>query len=264
MNLLSMLQEKQLLVPCIYDCLSAQMAEKLGFAAALLSGGGLSYSLLGMPDLAMLTIDDLVEATERITAATHIPLIIDADDGYGESPAVVYRAVRRLVRAGAQAVTIDDSTGIRGFERCIYGDAHPEKGPYCHKVVEQKVWLAKIAAAAEACRGSDCFVIARTEAFSQYGFAEMIERCQKARACGAQMTLICDGMNNEDDAEVVAKLDPGLKMWPDYYSINGKPNAAMDSLHEKDFNLVTCHIFEKAALYGMFAEHECMKKQLIE
>lgn len=144
MNLLSMLQEKQLLVPCIYDCLSAQMAEKLGFAAALLSGGGLSYSLLGMPDLAMLTIDDLVEATERITAATHIPLIIDADDGYGESPAVVYRAVRRLVRAGAQAVTIDDSTGIRGFERCIYGDAHPKKALTATKLLNKRSGWQKL------------------------------------------------------------------------------------------------------------------------
>ncbi len=261
MRLFDALRERQLLVPCIYDCISAETAKEAGFEAALLSGGGLSYSLLGMPDLAMLTIDDLVEATERITAAVDLPLIIDADDGYGESPAVVYRAVRRLVCAGAQAITIDDSTGIRGFERYIYDAVHSESPSYYQSVVDQECWLSKIAAAVSACEGSDCFVIARTEAYTQYGFDEMMERCQKARALGAKMTLICDGMNSKEDAQKVAALDPGWKMWPDYYSIDGKPNVDMEFLNAHEFNLVTCHVFEKAALYGMFSEHERVKRK---
>ena len=255
------LQERQLLVPCIYDCVSAQTAKETGFEAALLSGGGLAYSLLGMPDLAMLTIDDLVEATERITAAVDLPLIVDADDGYGESPAVVYRSVRRLVLAGAQAVTIDDSTGIRGFERYIYDAEHAETPSYYQRVVDRDVWLSKIAAAVSACEGSDCFVIARTESKTQYGFADTMERCRRARSLGAKMTLICDGMDNEEDAQRVAALDPGWKMWPDYYSVDGKPNAGMEFLRTNGFNLVTCHIFEKAALYGMFSEHEEVKRK---
>lgn len=256
MSLRDILSREQILVPCIYDCFSAKAAEACGCQAALLSGGGLSYSLLGAPDLAMLTIDDLVSATERISACVDIPLVVDADDGYGESPAVVYRAVRRLVRAGAQAVTIDDSTGIRGFERYLYAAQHPAAVPYRQKVVSREAWLAKIAAAVEACRGSDCFVIARTEACTPCGFDEMIIRCRRALDLGAEMTLICDGMENEADAQRISTLVPGWKMWPDYYSVNGAPNAGMDRLREMGFNMVTCHIFEKAALYGMFVQHD--------
>lgn len=263
MSLRDILSREQILVPCVYDCFSAKAAKACGCQAALLSGGGLSYSLLGVPDLAMLTSDDLVGATERISACVDIPLVVDADDGYGESPTVVYRTVRRLVRAGAQAVTIDDSTGIRGFERYIYAAQHPSALPYCQQVVSQEVWLAKIAAAVEACRGSDCFVIARTEACTPCGFDEMILRCQRALNLGAKMILICDGMENEVDAARISALVPGWKMWPDYYSVDGKPNAKMDCLREMGFNMVTCHIFEKAALYGMFAQHEVVSSRFL-
>jgi methylisocitrate lyase len=256
MKLKELLAAHQLLVPCVYDCMSARAAKEAGFASVLLSGGGLSYSLLGLPDLAMLTLDDLVQATERISACVDLPLVVDADDGYGESPAVVYHAVKRLVRAGAQAITIDDSTGIRGYERYIYSAQHPGSEKYYQHVVARSLWLAKIAAAVAACQGSDCFIVARTEAYTQYGFDEMIARCRSARALGAEMTLICDGMENTADAEIVSKRIPGWKMWPDYYSVSGQPNASMDNLCRMGFNMVTCHIFEKAALYGMLRAAE--------
>ena len=246
-----MLQNKQLFVPCVYDCYSAKVAEMSGYKAALLSGGALSYSLCGLPDMAFLTSDELIFATERIASCTDLPLIVDADDGYGESPVVVYNTVKRLVKAGAQAVTIDDSTGIRGFERYVAYLASGSQKPYLQPVVSRKVWLAKIKAAVEACQGTDCMVIARTEAFSMYSFDEVMERCLGARELGAEMTLICDGMETLEDAKRVNDLDKGWKMWPDVYSVNGKPNVDLDDIGNLGFNLVTFHVFEKAALYGM-------------
>lgn len=252
MILKEQLGKQQVFCPCIYDCITAKVAEDSGFGAALVSGGGIAYSWLGLPDLAMLTADDIVRATERIAACVKIPLVVDTDDGYGESPVVVYRTVKRLAEAGAQAVTIDDSTGIRGFERYIYADMVGKS--YYQRVVSRKAWLTKIVAAVEACKGTDCFVIARTECYSQYGKEEMRQRLVLSRKAGAMMTLVCDGMENEQDAHEIAAYDGGWKMWPDYYSVDGKPSADIDALKEMGFNLVTMHVFEKAALYGMFAK----------
>jgi hypothetical protein len=80
---------------------------------------------------------------------------------------------------------------------------------------------------------------------------EAVERCVRARALGCEMTLICGGLNSVRDAEYIAKFDKGWKMFPDIYSVNGVPNAELQDLAELGFNLVTFHIFEKAALYGM-------------
>ena len=253
MKLKELLAQKQVFCPCIYDCASALAARDCGFEAVLLSGGGLAYSRLGLPDLAMLTADDLVRTAERVAACTDLPLVVDADDGYGESPAVVYRTAKRLAEAGAQALTIEDSTGIRGFERYIYAESRPEYGAYVHRAVGRELWLSKIAAAAEACRGTDCFVIARTECFSALGHDEMLERIVRSRRAGAEMTLVCDGMETPEEAARVAAADPGWKMWPDYYSIGGEPAVPAGRLAELGFNLVTMHIFEKAALYGMLS-----------
>ena len=94
-------------------------------------------------------------------------------------------------------------------------------------------------------------LIARTECAAQYGFDEAIERCIRARELGAEMTLICGGMNTLEDAEKVAKFDPGWKMWPDIYSRDGIPNVTLEAVAPLGFNLVTMHVFEKAAMYGM-------------
>ncbi len=246
-----MLKKEQLFVPCVYDCFSAKVAEKEGYKSILLSGGALAYSLRGLPDMAFLTVDELICATERITNCTDLPLIVDADDGYGESPIVVYDTVKRLIKAGAQAVTIDDSTGIRGFERYVAHVAAGNKEPFLQPVVSRKIWLAKIKAAVAACHGTNCMVIARTEAFPMYDFNEMKERCICARDLGAEMTLICSGMDTLEDAVKVNEFDKGWKMWPDIYTENGKPNVELEDIEKLGFNLVTFHIFEKAALYGM-------------
>ena len=106
-----------------------------------------------------------------MTDASPLPIIVDADDGYGESPLNAYRTVLRLAKAGAMAVTIDDSTGIRGWERQF----NENEGP--HQVVSREVFLSKIKAAVQAVKNTDCMVIARTEALvSQYAVEKNTER----------------------------------------------------------------------------------------
>ncbi len=250
-------QGEQVFAPCVYDCMSAMAAEKSGFPCMMLSGGAIAYSMDGQPDMALATVDEVIRIVESITNCTSIPLLVDFDNGYGESPAVVYRNVKRLIRAGAAGFTLDDSTGFRGFERHEYYAANPDEvNPATvtpsYKTIPRERWLAKIKAAVAACEGTGCVCIARTEAGPSYGMDEAITRCVLAKKLGAPMTTVCGGMNDLEMGKRVAEKDLGWKMWPDVIVVNGKPTVELDDILGLDFNLVTMHVFEKAALCGMF------------
>jgi 2-methylisocitrate lyase-like PEP mutase family enzyme len=244
-----LLSRGQLFAPCVYDCLSARAADLCGYQALMLSGGAVSYSMDGLPDMAFSTIDEVVWITERITNASRWPLIVDADDGFGESPVVVYHNMARLVKAGAMGITIDDSTGIRGFERMVY--AQETGKPLKPSVVERNVWLAKVKATLAACEGSDCVTIARIHVplKTEEAFVEAMERALRAKDLGAEMVMTM--VHDLEDAQRVARNLPGWKMWPDVMSRNGVPTVNLQDVYALGFNFVTMHIFEKAAMYGM-------------
>lgn len=243
-----LISKEQIFAPCVYDCISARAAELCGYKTMMLSGGAVSYGMDGLPDMAFATIDEILWVTERITNISPLPLIVDADDGYGESPVVVYRNMYRLVKAGAMGITVDDSTGIRGFERML---APSTKHVRTEHIVPRDLWLSKIKASIAACEGSDCVVIARVGVplNTKEGFTEAIERALRAKDLGAEMTML--GVHTIEDAKKVAAYDIGWKMWPDVISINGVPSVELDDVYKLGFNFVTMHIFEKAAMYGM-------------
>jgi methylisocitrate lyase len=244
-TLRELLQRGQVLAPCVYDCISVRCVELVGFKAALLSGGAYAYSMCGVPDMGLLNPEELVWITTRMTDYSSLPIIVDADDGYGESPLNTYRTVERLAKAGAMAVTIDDSTGIRGFERQF----NQHEGP--HQVVPREVFLSKIKAAVAAVENTDCMVIARTAALvSPLGMQEAIDRCVAARALGPEMTLII-GLKTLEQAKLVAERDPGWKMWPDIGVTSGRADVDVADIAKLGFNLVTMHYTEKGAMFGM-------------
>ncbi len=250
-TLKELVSEKQVFAPCIWDCRTARVAELAGFEAALLSGGQLAESVCGVPDIGLITADDLIQSTERICDYSPLPIIIDADDGFGETPLASYRVTYRLARAGAMALTLDDTTGYRGWNRwgsqmvSGYND-----GDINHPVIPKKNWLQKIKASLEACEETDCLLIARTECKLKHGLDEAIERCMRARELGAEMTLII-GLKTLEEAEKVAKYDIGWKMWPDVMSKDGEPDVWLHDLEPLGFNLVTMHYLEKGSMYGM-------------
>lgn len=255
-TLKELVAKKQVFAPCIWDCMSARAAESVGFEATLLSGGALAGAF-GLPDIGLITADDLVRQTEYITQCSPLPCIIDADDGYGQTPLNAYRLTKRLVRAGAMALTVDDTTGWRGYNRWGRQLRSGQKdGSIDHPVISRDEWLAKMKACLEAVDGTDCLLIARTECKLKEGLDEAIERCIRARELGAEMTLII-GLMNLEEAERVAKYVPGWKMWPDVMSRNGVPDVELKDIEPLGFNLVTMHIFEKGAIYGMldFGKH---------
>lgn len=247
---------EQIFAPCVYDAMSARAAERSGYNCLMLSGGAIAYSMDGQPDMAFGTLDEVIMAVEAITNTVDIPLIADFDDGYAESPAVVYRNVRRLIRAGASGFTLEDSTGIRGFERSEYYAANPDlvNPSKIHPetaCISRQAWLAKIKAALAACEGTDCICIARTHAAGAYGMEEAITRCALAKELGAPMTM-CGGITFLQDGQRLAEKDHGMKMWPDVLSFDGKPAVELADIKELGFNFVTMHVFEKSALYGIF------------
>ena len=248
-----LLAQGQVFAPCVYDCLSARAAELCGYPALMLSGGAVSYSMDGLPDMAFSTIDEVVWITERIVNANPLPFIVDADDGFGESPVVVYHNMSRLVKAGAMGITIDDSTGIRGAERFFYARAKGQQITMydAWKFVPRNIWLAKVKATLAACEGSDCVTIARigVPLRTKEGFIEAMERALRAKDLGAEMVMV--NVHDLKDAQRVAKYIKGWKMWPDVMSHDGVPNVNLMDVYDLGFNFVTMHIFEKAAMYGM-------------
>lgn len=263
-TLRELVAEKQVFAPCVWDLMSARAAEQAGFEATLLSGGALAEWVCGLPDIGLITADDLVRATQYITAESPLPCCVDADDGYGETPLHAYRLTQRLVEAGAMSLTLDDTTGYRGYNRWgmqLRGGA-PD-GAMTHPAVSRKVWLAKLKACLEACSGTDCMPIARTESKLQYGLDEAIERCLLAQELGAEMTLII-GLMNLEEGQRVAQQVKGWKMWPDVGSRGGVPDVRLEDIEPLGFNFVTMHILEKAAMWGMidFGKHAVQDKSL--
>ena len=239
---------EQVFAPSVWDCFSAKAAELCGYRAMLLSGAAVSKGLTGMPDLGLMTADELIYVTERITDFSPLPLIVDFDEGYGDSPLNVYRNIKRLVRAGAQGFTLDDGQGVRGYERLAYYRGTGKK-PY--DVMPMDVYLAKIKAALAAVEGTDCVVIARTESRAVNGFDDAMERVARAHELGAPMTLI-NRVNDMEECKKVAAAVPGWKMYPDIDVMpDGVPMVTMEDVKELGFNFVTIHCLEKGAMWGM-------------
>ena len=260
-SLMELCEREQVLAPCIWDCRTAHAAELAGFKALLLSGGELAESVCGVPDIGLITADDLVQATARIAQYSVLPVIVDADDGFGDTPLVVYRLVKRLIAAGAKGCTLDDTTGIRGWNRwgSTYTKNHnsgKDNAKVLHQSVSRERFLAKIKAAVMAAEGTDFVVIARTECKLESGLDEAILRCRMARELGAPMTMI-NCIRCIEDARRIAQQDVGHKMWPDIRSLNGVPDILLDDIAPLGFSFVTCHFFEKAMMYGAsdFARH---------
>jgi methylisocitrate lyase len=244
---------EQIWAPCVYDCVSARVAEMVGHQALMLSSCELAYSMCGVPD-GLMSADELVWAVSRIAASSPLPLVVDAENG-GGTPLAVYRLCERLAKAGAMGVTIEDSTS-HWFAN--YGAAEGS-------LLAANVWATNIKAARAALEGTDCLLIARTECKgggspemaaytdTNLGLDEAIRRCNMGLDAGADMTLIMD-INHAgcmDEVREVSRRVPGWKMYPDIKAGAGEPDVDLDEIAGLGFNFVTHHAFMKGATKGM-------------
>jgi methylisocitrate lyase len=165
--------EKPLQVVGAINAYVARMAEATGFRALYLSGGGVAANSLGLPDLGISTMDDVLIDIRRITEASALPLLVDADTGWGGAFNIA-RTVRSFVKAGAAGMHIEDQVQSK---RCGH---RPGK-----EVVAKEEMVDRVKAAVDA-RGNDAFVImARSDALASHGIDEMIDRLRACVAAGA-------------------------------------------------------------------------------
>lgn len=225
-----------ILAPCVYDCASARAVEMVGFKAMMLSGGEVSIAMNGVIDYGFNNLTDLEWITSRISQTSPLPLAADIEDGYG-GPLAVYRSARRMAMAGAQALQLEDTSDMEEST----------------SLLPREKYYAKVRAALAALEGTNCFLIARTNADPATELDEGIERCKKAVELGAQMTTVVR-LSNLDDARYVARYVPGWKMYPDAAGKDGVPEVTVDDIYPLGFNLLTTHYTLKAAMDGML-EH---------
>jgi methylisocitrate lyase len=187
-----------MVLPGVYDLLSAKIAERAGFPAVVLTGYGVSASYLGEPDFGILTQTEVLDVARRVTAAVGIGVIVDGDTGYG-GPLNVQRLVRELVAMGARGVILEDQ---RWPKRC--GHMRDKA------VIEAEEHAAKIRAAVDA-RGEARFMItARTDALETHGLEEAIRRALLYKEAGADVLFVEGPRSKAEMAEIGRRLPPPL------------------------------------------------------
>ncbi|MCO6057448.1 methylisocitrate lyase [Pseudomonas sp. MOB-449] len=152
----------------------ALLAKRAGFKAIYLSGGGVAAGSLGLPDLGINTLDDVLTDVRRITDVCDLPLLVDIDTGFGPSAFNIERTVKNLIKAGAAAAHIEDQVGAK---RCGH---RPGK-----EIVSTEEMADRVKAAADAKTDPNFFLIARTDAIQAEGVDAAIERCQRYVEAGA-------------------------------------------------------------------------------
>ena len=165
-------------LPGVHDALGCRLAEAAGFAALTAGGYGATATLLGRPDSSQLSLTELAEMYSRFCDATTLPLLADADTGFGNVTNVA-RAVRLYEKAGVAGLFIEDQVFPK---RC---------GHMAGKdVIAAADWLAKIKAALDAREDPDLVIMARTDAIAVHGLDDAIERAQLAREAGADLIFV--------------------------------------------------------------------------
>jgi len=184
--------------PGVYDTLSARIAQRCGFPMAFISGYSVAATTIGEPDLGLLTQTEMMAQAQRVCRSVDIPIIVDADTGYG-NPLNVHRTVNDLIHAGAAGCFLEDQVW-------------PKKCGHMRgkKIIERDDYIHKIRAAVDARDGRDFFIVARTDAEAVAGLDEAIARMEAAREAGADASFVEAPGNMEQLAEIGRRAPPPI------------------------------------------------------
>lgn len=227
---------KGAIVPGAFNALSARLIADLGFEAIYVTGAGVTNMSLGLPDQGFMGLTDIAEHTARIRDTVELPLIVDADTGFGNA-LNTYHAVRVLERAGADCIQIEDQVNPK---RC---------GHFSGKeVISAQEMVGKIRAAVDARSNPDCLVMARTDARSTATFQETIERAQRYAEAGADV-LFVEALESADEVRQLTRLVPQPQLMN--MVIGGRtPIFNASELGDLGFSFV---LYANAALQGALA-----------
>ncbi|MCK6375214.1 MAG: isocitrate lyase/PEP mutase family protein [Zoogloea sp.] len=225
--------KRGVIVPGAFNALSARVVADLGFEAIYVTGAGVTNMWFGMPDQGFMGLAEIAEHTARIRDAVELPLIVDADTGFGNALNVRH-TVRTLERAGADCIQLEDQVAPK---RC---------GHFSGKdVISTEEAVAKIKAAVDARRDPDLLIMARTDAAAVHGFDAAIERAERFAEAGADI-LFVEAVTTADEIRAL----PGRLTTPQLMNmvIGGKtPIVDAEELARLGFGIV---LYANAALQG--------------
>jgi 2,3-dimethylmalate lyase len=191
-------KNKIIVLPGVFDALSAKIAEHVGFEAMFQTGYGSSAALLGMPDFGLLNSGETVDNALRIIRAVRAPVLVDADTGYG-NPLNVWRLVRDLESLGAAGIFLEDQVWPKRCGHMVGKD-----------VISKDEYIPKLKAALEARQSKDFIIVARTDARAPMGLDEAIERGKAYRKAGADVIFVEAPRSIEELKKVANEIDAPL------------------------------------------------------
>jgi 2-methylisocitrate lyase-like PEP mutase family enzyme len=237
---------RTVVAPGVFDGLSARLAEQAGFAAVYASGGAVARSA-GVPDLGLLSLAEIVARLEMIVDAVAVPVIADADTGYGNA-LNVQRAVRAFERSGVAALHLEDQTFPK---KCGHYD---DKG-----LVPVAEMAQKLKAARDALTDADFIVIARTDAIAVEGFAAALDRAAAYSEAGADVVFV-EAPTTEEEIAAVARRFPGWKLI-NMFQGGKTPLLPVARLEALGYNIVIIPSdLQRAAIRAMQRALECMAR----
>ena len=224
-RLRNMLNEPGIIVaPGAYDCLTAKIIEREGFPAVYMTGAGTSVSRLGMPDLGLASVSEMVANAEAIAGAVDVPLIADADTGYGGT-LNVRRSIRQYERAGVAGVHIEDQESPK---RCGHLDDK--------RVVSTEEMVRRVRAAVDARTDDDFVIIARTDALAVTDWDDTMVRCEAYLEAGADVLFVEALRTTEQAEQVVRTFD--VPMLYNFIETGKSPRLSASQLEEMGYKIV--------------------------
>jgi 2-methylisocitrate lyase-like PEP mutase family enzyme len=237
------------LAPGCYDAFSALMIERAGFAAAYVSGGSIAYTHFGRPDIGLVSVTELAEIVGRIRERVALPLIVDADTGFGNA-LNVQRTVRMLAARGASALQLEDQAMPK---RCGHLG---EK-----RLVPTAEMVGKIKAALDARTGREPLIIARTDAIAVEGYEAALDRAEAYREAGADMLFVEAPRSEDELAGIVRRFRGRIPLMANMVEGGATPITHAGHLQSLGFALVIFPGGTVRALASLFADYFASLKQ---
>jgi len=247
MSLRARLQSGEILVaPGAYDALTARLLEQAGFEAVYRGGYAASAAAFALPDLGITTLTDMVDHLRRMTNAIDVPVIADADTGYGEVPQVVH-TVHELEAAGAAAIQFEDQVFPK---RCGHMEGK--------KVIPAEEMVIKLRAAIAARRNPETVIIARSDATAVTGLDDAIARSRMYADAGADVIFI-DAPTSEDDLKAIANGGINAVLMANVSEYGKTPDLGAQRFQELGFGLV---IYPSSTLFAAAQSTKDLATQL--
>lgn len=241
-------RDRLLVAPGCFDGLSARLVEEAGFEAVYLSGGAVARSM-GIPDIGLVTMSESIERAFQVVSAVNLPVIADADTGYGNAVNLV-RTVREFERAGVAAIHIEDQITPK---RCGHLEGK--------EVISLAEMQKKLEAALSARTDEDFCIIARTDARAVHGFDDAIRRAEALAKLGVDAIFVEAPQSEEELAEIPRRL-PDIPLLVNVFKGGKTPMLPMDRLEKMGYRIaIYPSETQRAAIHAMRAALATLKRE---